>query len=318
MNKLAVITGFLGGIRNRYMEYQGDRGLEEKLELASRIQGLDGLEVCYPADFEDTSRLKSLLARYGFGVSAINFRSRRTGRWLRGSFTSNQVAERREVVEEFWRAMDYADDLGCRRVTTCPLNEGHDYLFELDYQEAYRFAEETFTRICDHNPQVRVCIEYKWSDPRARCLFGTAGEVLSFCQLVGAENLGVTLDIGHSLYGGERPAQVVCMLARTDRLFYVHLNDNDGHWDWDMIPGAYHLWDFVEFFYYLRRVGYTHDWYAYDVFPKEMDTVENFTAALAITRRLEGITDRIDEEEVRELLKRRNPAHTLSYLYSLI
>jgi len=44
MNKLAVISAFLGGVKNRYMTYQPDRTLEEKMELASQIARLDGLE----------------------------------------------------------------------------------------------------------------------------------------------------------------------------------------------------------------------------------------------------------------------------------
>lgn len=57
------------------------------------------------------------------------------------------------------------------------------------------------------------------------------------------------------------------MLSRANRLFHVHLNDNDRGCDWDMIPGGHHLWEFAEFFYYPRQVRYEDDWYAYDVFP---------------------------------------------------
>jgi xylose isomerase len=300
------------------MQYQGDRTLDAKFELASRITGLDGLELCYPADFEDPPLLKALLARYGFGVSAVNFRSRRTGKWLRGSFTSSDPGERQEVVDDMRRAMDHAADLGCHRVTTCPLNEGHDYHFEVDYREMYDAAEETFSRVCEHDASVRVCIEFKWNDPRARCLFATAGETLAFCQSVGAPNLGATLDIGHALLGRERPAQSVAMLSRAGRLFYVHINDNDRNWDWDMIPGAFHLWEFVEFFHYLTMAGYTDDWYGYDVFPKEADTAETFSTAFAITRKLEAISARIDKEALAALTTRRDPAKTMAWMYNLL
>jgi xylose isomerase len=108
------------------------------------------------------------------------------------------------------------------------------------------------------------------------------------------------------------------MLAKTRRLFYVHLNDNDGRWDWDMLPGAYHMWEFVELFYYLRELGYTDDWFAFDVYPKEIDTVETFKAVVALTRKLEAITERIDRDRMKALLQERNPVKTLPYLYSLL
>ena len=129
--------------------------------------------------------------------------------------------------------------------------------------------------------------------------------------------MGVTLDFGHSIQAGERPAQSVALLAREKRLFYVHLNDNDKFWDWDMIPGAYNLWDFVEFFYYLRKYGYN-DWFGYDVFPKEIDTVKTFNAVTGITKKLISISERIDDETIEKLLAKRNPAESINYLYSIL
>jgi xylose isomerase len=215
-------------------------------------------------------------------------------------------------------ARSLATEVGSPRISTCPLNDGHDYVFETDYLDAYRYAEETFAAICAHNPTVRVSIEYKWNDPRVRCLLASAGESLAFCQAVGAENLGVTMDVGHALLAGERPAQSVAMLARANKLFYVHLNDNDRNWDWDMLPGAFHTWEFVEFFYYLREVGYTDDWYAYDVMTKEFDTVESFSTVTYLTRRLEAMADRIDRDEMSALLKAQNPNRSLRYLYETV
>ena len=318
MNKLAIISAFLGGVKNRYMTYQADRTLEEKFKVAAQIENLDGLEVCYPADFADVNLLKSLLADHGLGVSAINVRSRRTGKWWRGSFTSARTEERAEVVDDFKRAIDLAVELGTPRISTCPLNEGHDYVFEMNYLDAYRYAEETFSAICAHNRDIKVCIEYKWNDPRVRCLLGSAGETLAFCQAVDAENLGVTLDIGHAILSAERAAQSAAMLSRAGRLFYVHLNDNDRYWDWDMLPGAFNFWEFIEFFYYLKEVGYDNDWYAYDVMSKEIDTVETFNAVTYLTRKLEGLTGRIDRQHMAALMEERNPAKTMRYLYDCV
>ena len=317
MNKLAIISGFLGAVKNRYMTYQEDRPLTEKFRMASNVEHLDGLELCYPQDFGDPEQTKALLSQYGLGVSAINFRSRRTGRWLRGSFSSQIATERREVVEDLKRAISLAEELGCNRVTTCPLNEGHDYPFEMDYSKAFGFFEETIGEAASSNPGVRICLEYKWNDPRARCLLGNAGETLAFCQRVGLPNVGVTLDSGHSIQAGERPAQSAVMLARAERLFYIHLNDNDKIWDWDMIPGAYNFWDFVEFFYYLRRLGYD-DWFAYDVCPKEIDTVQTFSVVTNTTRKLMEISNRLDPAEIEGLLAQRNPTQSVRYLYSIL
>ena len=135
MNRLAIITAFLGSVKNRYMVYQEERPLSEKLVMASRVQGCDGIELCYPTDFEDPKAVRPLLEQHNLGVSAINFRSRRSGKWWRGSFTSENPAERQEVLDDLKRAIDFAAELGCKRVTTCPLNEGVDYPFEVDFEK---------------------------------------------------------------------------------------------------------------------------------------------------------------------------------------
>ena len=318
MNKLAIITGFLGAIKNRYIVYQEDRTLADKLALAAQVEGCDGVEVCYPADFQVPGELKRLLERHQLGVSAVNFRSRRTGKWWRGSFSSLNPVERREVTDDLKRAMDFAVELGCYRVTTCPLNEGTDSPFEADFRTLFDAAAESLYTACAYNPEVKVCLEYKKNDPRTRTLFGSAGETAAFCLMTGIENLGATLDIGHAIQADENPSQSAVLLQRAGRLFYVHLNDNDGRWDWDMIPGVYHLWEFIELFYTLRELDYDDDWYAFDVFPKEIDTLETFNAVMHMTRKLESITDRIELEKMETLRQQRNPAKTVTYLYSLL
>ena len=236
---------------------------------------------------------------------------------MRGSFTSASKHERDEVVADLKKAMDAAVALGCNRITTCPLNEGHDYIFEMDYYKAYGYFEDSIAEAANHNPDVKISLEYKWNDPRARCFFGNAGETLAFCQGLGLPNVGVTLDFGHAIQAGERPAQSAAMLARANRLFYVHLNDNDKFWDWDMLPGAYNFWDFVEFFYYVKKLGYD-DWFAYDIFPKEVDMASHFSAAISITDKLIDFSQKLNEADISRLFEKRNPTTSMEYLYSLI
>lgn len=316
-NKLAIISGFLGGTKNRYITYQPDRDLETRINMAKQAVGFSGLEICYPQDFKDPEQLKKLLKDNNLGVSAINFRSRRTGQWWRGSFSSAKKEERDEVVRDMCAAMDYAAELGAYRVTTCPLNEGHDYPFEMDYASAYDYMVETISKCADYRPDVKICIEYKQNDPRARCLLGNAGETIAFCQETGKKNVGATLDIGHAIQAGERPAQSAMLLHRANRLFYVHLNDNDKFWDWDMVPGAYNLFDFVEFLYTLDRIGYD-DWFAFDVFPKENDTVEVFKTVAAVTRKLQHMAEIIDPAEIQKLQTERNPVAAQKYIYETL
>jgi xylose isomerase len=149
-----------------------------------------------------------------------------------------------------------------------------------------------------------------------RSLLGSAGETAAFCQLVNRDNLGVTLDVGHALFANENAAQSAALLAKARRLFYVHLNDNDGRADWDLLPGAVHSWELVEFLYTLRRLGYD-DWFTFDIVPKECEPVEFFATAARLTRQYEAISRRIDPRRMAELQLQKNGARTLAYLHSL-
>jgi xylose isomerase len=318
MNRYAIITGFMGRQGNRFMEYQPQRPWDEKVRMAARTPGCEGVELCYPDDFAEPAALRKLVADSGLGVSAVNFRSRRPGRWMRGAWTSEDARERQEAVDDCRRAIDFAAEMGVFRMTNCPLNDGADFVFEMDYARAYDHAAECFSALAAHNREVKVCIEYKPNEPRVRSLFDTAGGTLAFVQMVGAANLGVTLDAGHALAAGERMAQSASLLARAGKLFYVQMNDNDGAFDWDLPPGVLRFWETIELIHTLPRLGYDNDWYSFDIVPKEFDPVGVYGAAFTMTRKLESIAGRVDTEHMAQLVRARDPSATMSYLFSLL
>jgi len=317
MARLAILTLFMGQTRNRFLQYQQPRTIVEILDMAGRTEGCEGVELRYPGDLADMPAVRAALARNRLGVAAVNFASVRPDRWLRGAWSSTSSTERQAAVDDFRRCIDAAIEIGAPRVTNCPLNDGIDYPFELDFARAYDTAAECYAQVADHNPRFPVCIEYKISEPRLRSLLGTAGETAAFCQMVGRDNLGVTLDVGHALFANENAAQSAALLAKAKRLFYVHLNDNDGRADWDLLPGAVHTWETVEVLHTMRALGYD-DWFTFDIVPKELEPVEFFATAARLTRRLEAIARRIDPARLAELRQEKNAARTLAYLDSLI
>src|SRR5262249_15004041 len=85
-----------------------------------------------------------------------------------------------------------------------------------------RFAEAC-TLLADFASarMVRLCIEHC---PGKALPSATA--TLDFLKRIGHDNLGLLLDVGHCLISREDPATVVAHAK--ERLFYVHLDDNDG------------------------------------------------------------------------------------------
>ena len=311
--KYSVITGFLGKLRDRFTEYQIERTLEEKFELASKIEGLQGMEVIYPSDFSDFERLKSLIGQYKLGVSAVNVNLKAEPRWTYGSLTSTSEKTRREAEEVLKQAMDRAYQLDCNLITVCLLNDGHDYPFQVNYQEAWKNLIEAIKRVADYRSDIKVSLEYKMSEPVVRTIVGTVGKGLHFCHEVDRKNVGITLDVGHALQAGENPAESLSLLVSKGKLFYLHINDNFRNWDWDLIPGFVNFWDYLELLFYLREYDYQ-GWIAMDVSPKNLNPVEVFTTSIEFMRNIEHLLKNIDSSRIFQLMKERSVPKIFSYL----
>ncbi len=315
--KYATITGFLGALRDRFIVYQPARQMEEILDLAARIRGCSGVEVVYPQNFEDPVALKQMLAERDLGVAAVNLNVKAEEKWRFGSFSSPDPAVRKEAVRYLRAAMDAAAELGCNLVTTALLNDGADYPFELDYVRAFNHTLEGITEAADHRDDVRVSLEYKASEPRVHCLLNNAGKMAYFCERVGKQNVGVTLDVGHALQCQEIPADSAAFLGATGKLFYVHVNDNYRNWDWDLVPGTVNYWDYLEFFLYLKKVGYA-GWLTADVFPQRHDPIRIMEKTFEWMDVLLDAVDSIDEATVFEMMNDKDAFDILDYVRSCV
>ena len=287
------------------------------VEMAAGIKGCSGIEVVYPQNLKDCDHMKNLLDRYHLGVSTVNLNVKSEEKFRYGSFSCPDKKIRREAVEYLKTAMDYAADLGCNLVTSAFLTDGSDYPFELDYVKAFQDALEGVKEAANYRKDVRISLEYKASEPRAHCLLNNAGKMGYFCSLVGSDNVGVTLDIGHAFQAQEVPADSIAFLGATNKLFYVHVNDNYRIWDWDMLPGTVNLWEYLEAVLYLKRVGYD-NWITADVFPQRYNPVKMIEKTFEWMDYLFEIVDRIDEDMLFEKMHEIKDFEALDYIRSLL
>jgi len=298
--KYAVITGFLGQLSDRFSKYQKVREISEKFKLASQISELNGLELVWPTDFSSAKDILPMLKEYNLGVSAVNLNIKAC--WNTGSFTSPFKEIREKALETLKRAIDTSEEIGCNMVTMALLNDGHDYPFQLDHLKAWDYLEEGISKAADYNPKIKISIEYKFNEPRVRTILGDVGKLLYFLKRINRENVGVTLDVGHAIYGGENPAESLSLLYREGKLFYIHVNDNTRNWDWDMIPTTVNFLDYLEFIFYLKRCDYN-GWVGIDVFPKDLDPVEVFSLTIQVMKDLEDMVEKIDKDTILKLME---------------
>src|SRR5450759_1344506 len=125
----AVIVAFLGKLRDRFCEYQAPLPVEEKLERAAAIPGIEGVELIYPDECADSAGLQSALAHLKLEVSAVNVNLKGHPDFSRGALSHPDPGIRRMAVEYIRGAKDCASALGCPRVTCAPLADGYDYPF---------------------------------------------------------------------------------------------------------------------------------------------------------------------------------------------
>ncbi len=113
--------------------------------------------------------------------------------------------------------------------------------------------------------------------------------------------MGVTLDFGHSMYGNENPSEVVSMLAESRFPYYIHINDNDGRWDWDYMVGTKHFLDYVEFLFYLQEYHYE-DYLTSDTSPTRWNIKETFEANARMTNKIWDRLNSLNRQELKRLI----------------
>jgi len=312
--KHSVMISLMGRQSDRFHEYQPARSLADRLDMAKQVEGAQGIEVVYPNDFPDVQASVTAIKAADLPVSAVNLNVKGRKKWQTGSFTSPDPQLRAEAVADLKTAMDLAAELDSWMVTCCPLIDGHNYAFEVDYDRQWAWLQEAISEGARHRSDVKVSLEYKLNESRNFVVLGDMGRTLYLCERLGLPNVGVTLDVGHALMARETPAEMVCLAAQANRLFYVHFNDNGREWDWDMLPGSVNCWDLIETLFYLERLGWK-GWLCYDVLTRNGDPVQQMNTTIAIMEAAEGALTRIGGDVLQQCIDQGTPAATFRALW---
>lgn len=300
--RFSANAGFFGLRRDRFVQYQPHRTLEEQFTLVAQVEGITGIELKYPAAFQDLGLLQSLLEKHALTLAAINVDTKDINHFRYGALSNQSAAARQVALTRLREAMDVAAGLGVELVTTCPLADGYDYPFQIDYVSAWGHLIETVRAAASHRKDIKLCLEYQPHEPHAHVLLDNVGKVLHVCAEVGLPNLGANLDVGHSFAAHESPAEAAALLASKDRLFYLHANDNTGDGgDWDMISGTVHFWSWLELLYELDRVNYR-GWIGGDIAPKLSSPVVMYHTNTVMIQRMSILLQRIGLDTIAELV----------------
>lgn len=313
----ALMIGMMGKISDRFHEYQSAKDFAQRLAMCQRISVADGIELVYPSEFQHMKQTIQMVRDSGLVLSAINLNVKLEKRWQRGSFTNPDAEIRRQAVQEMKTAMDLAVELGTDMVSCCPLIDGHNYNFEVDYLKQWDWLVEGVTEAARHRSDVKISLEYKLNESRNYNLLSDMGRSLYLCEKIGLPHVGITMDVGHALIAKETPAEVLSLAANAKRLFYVHFNDNAREWDWDMLPGSVNLWDLVEVIFYLRRLDWD-GWFSYDIVVRDGDMEEAMSTTIEIVKMAESFVEKVGMSELECMIQEGVPARAFKTLFKSI
>ncbi len=313
MLKLGIITGFLSQTKDRFHEYNQPLDLDQKFKLMSQIEGYDGVEIVFPYEVHDADFTRQTLEKHGLKIAALNVNVKAEPEFRNGGLTSHDKAIRDKAVGIIKDAKNFAQAVGADKVTCCPLGDGYEFAFQYDYAQAWRYLVECFGEAGSYKPEIPLFIEYKPSETRGRCFVDTAAKTLCLLNDIQNQDMGVTLDFGHSMYGNENPAEALVMLAESPYKYYIHINDNDGKWDWDYFCGTKHFLEYVEFLFYLKQYGYD-DYLTSDTSPTRWDIRGTFEASSRMTIKIWKLLDQIDLPTLEKLMSQNDYLKTWQYI----
>ncbi len=222
------------------------------------------------APVEDLDWLFNYCKEKNLGIGTIAPDTYQSPIFKNGTLMNRDPAIRRLFIEHMKQGLDLAATIPGCDVLVWLAHDGYDYPFEDDYRVRWAWLIEGLQEICEYNKNVKVTIEYKAKEPRTRQYISDYGKSLLICKETKADNLGVVVDIGHSLFAGENPSEAVDIVSYYGKLNHIHMNDNYRSWDDDLFPGAIHFWETLEMFYVLNKYNYD-GWYNMDVWPTRVD-----------------------------------------------
>jgi xylose isomerase len=213
-------------------------------------------------------------------------------------------------------AAELARKLGCPLINLWPGQDGYDYPLQSDFRTERRFTIEAVATAARAYPDLRFSLEYKSKEPRTHSTWARAADTLLVARETGLANVGVTIDTGHSLAGGENLAESAVILSDFGKkLFHMHFNDNYRSWDDDMIVGSVHFVEYIELLFWLHEVGYE-GWYSMDQYPYREDGQGALRGSVEFLMGIEGLLEGKSMAEIRALIAEGDPVKSTAWVRS--
>lgn len=299
--------------------YTGTHSVREQIKAAASVPGLRGLELIAPlhVTVDNAKEVKGWLEDANLKPVAVNPYLWTEPTWKRGALTSPDPKVRRQAIDTGKRAVEIGHVLGTRKMCLWPGEDGWDYHFQADFRRLWDFEAEGVREIAEFDPETRIGIEYKLHEPRTHMLVNTAAKAALLGCSLGLPNVGGYLDFGHAVMSKENPAESVVLLSRLNRLVGIHVNDNYGLGDDDIMVGSVHFWAMVEFLLTLDEIGYD-DWLSLDLVPTREDVVAACTQSINALNTYQTLLTKLDRAALRKAQEEMDAVEAQQLIHKML
>jgi xylose isomerase len=320
-NKYSIILGNLGNTCDRFCKsYKDNPSSEKMLEMAvTKIPFVEGVELVGTWDIRpgNVKEMKKRFTDYGIACASVipdTFSNKSYGK---GFVTSTDPKIRNKAIDYLREMSDVALGMDCEIVNLWMAQDGYDYFLSTDYYQEREWLKESIATVAETYPTLRFALEYKPKEPRNFSYHARMADTILAAKETGCDNVGITIDTGHSFVGGENVAEAVVLAKRAgDMLFHMHFNDNHGSWDDDMIVSSVHLTCYVELMFWLRKTGYK-GWLSMDQYPYREDAIDAISESIHWVKKYEQVVDEY-YDEIDSLIKLNDAVETSKFLRKLM
>jgi len=319
--KYSVFIDHVGTFCDRYCASYSAKpfSIAEKFDRVASIPLLSAVDLSMSPEYTNSKDIiKEGMKRTGLKVNAVMMDSTSDYIYKQGTFSNLDLNVRKKAIDAAMQCMDFAEEIGCNTFAIWPGQDGYDYMFQADYIKERTLFVECLKELSAYKPHMNIALEYKAKEPRIHSYVGSMEGTLLMIEKSGLDNVGIAMDYGHSFYTGESPAEALAILHMYGgKLFCIHMNDNNGSWDDDMIAGSVNTLTYLEYIYWLRRIGYN-DYITFDPFPYREESREAVNESALWFDYLESLIDKADMDEIASVLAKKDGVSSSQLMRKLL
>lgn len=323
LNKIKYATGIwvLRECSDRFLSpYSKHITLEDRYKAAASIPDIKGVDMYQGADIspDNLDEVNGYLSKYNLEPVCITTNVSSLSECYKGGLTSPDKKARDVALNNCKIALDMAEKINCSAVNFWFGQDGYDYSLQMDHLKALNNLVKLIGEIADYKPKVMIGIEYKIREPRNYCYISSMAKSILLIEKINRDNVGVIIDTGHALMAAENLSESIAMTkAFNVRLVGVHMNDNHGYWDDDMMVGSVRTLNVIEFLYWLERIGYS-GYITLDMFPYRENGTEAAAETVEWIKKLRGLIEKFKLSEIEDLFNRNDGVSSMKYLRKII